>query len=168
MQQIIAAIDNIKGSTDWRDQGVIELGSAGKSAGLNLFNQFKTREWRTDQACLGCVVARKHTDAFLDAILAAGATGANVSFARFIEAQSETTTAGRRLNHESGFIRCILARDQLGNVKAALKQACIENDIRDALIFVQPVTRAFTYSATTPAGSWQRLYRSAPVAAPER
>ncbi|MFT7126325.1 MAG: nitrogen regulatory protein PII, partial [Candidatus Azotimanducaceae bacterium] len=28
MQQVVAAIDNIKGSTDWRDESVIELGKA--------------------------------------------------------------------------------------------------------------------------------------------
>jgi nitrogen regulatory protein PII len=147
MQQIVAAIDNIKGSTNWRDESVIELGSAGKGAGLNLFSQIKKRTWLTGQVCLGCIVARKHTDLLLDAMLSAGATGANVSFARFIEAESETTAAGRRLNHESGFVRCILSENNAEKVKEAIKMACVENSISDAFIFIQPVTRAFTYQA---------------------
>jgi hypothetical protein len=78
-------------------------------------------------------------------MLSAGATGANVSFARFIEAESETTAAGRRLNHESGFVRCILSETDAEKVKEAMKMACVENSISDAFIFIQPVTRAFTY-----------------------
>ncbi|MGB5324151.1 MAG: hypothetical protein WBN40_01835, partial [Pseudomonadales bacterium] len=147
LKQIVAAIDSIKGSADWRDQSVIELGSAGKGAGLKLFDRFRKREWLTGQACLGCIVSRKHTDILLDAMLSAGASGANVSFARFVEAECETTAAGTRLNHESGIIRCILDKSLVSEVTAAIKRVCVTQDINDAFIFNQPVKRAFTYTA---------------------
>ncbi len=82
----------------------------------------------------------------MDAILAAGARGANVSHARFIEVKSETTASGMRLNHESGFIRCVIDRSIVEAVKVAIRKTCTELGIHDAFIFLQPVTRAFTYS----------------------
>mgnify|MGYP006081653449 FL=1 len=146
MQQIVAAIDSIKGSAAWRDQGVVEFGAAGKGAGLSFFNRFKKRKWLVDQECLGCIVNRKYADTMLDAMLAAGARGANVSHARLIEVKSKTTASGMRLNHESGIIRCVIDRTIVETVKTAIKSTCAELGINDAFIFLQPVTRAFTYS----------------------
>ena len=145
MQQIIAAIDSIKGSTDWRDQSVVELGAAGKGAGLQLFNRFRKRQWLTDQTCFGCIVSRKWSDVVMDAILAAGANGANVSFARFIDADSEKTATGLRLNQERGIIRCILDARLLNEVTDSVKRVCEANHIDDVLLFRQPITRAITY-----------------------
>ena len=108
MQQVIAAIDSIKGSTDWRDQSVVELGAAGKSAGMAMCGSQKERKWLVDQECLGCIVSRKHVDIVLDALRAGGAPGANVSYAKFIEAEGETAASGARFNRESGFIRAII------------------------------------------------------------
>lgn len=130
----------------WRDQGVVEFGAAGKGAGLSFFNRFKKQKWLVHQECLGCIVNRKYADTMLDAMLAAGARGANVSHARLIEVKSKTTASGMRLNHESGIIRCVIDREIVETVKVAIKSTCAELGISDAFIFLQPITRAFTYA----------------------
>lgn len=164
MQQIIAAIDSLKGSTDWRAQSVVELGAAGKSAGMAVFGRLKKREWLVDQACLGCIVARKHAETVLDVIRAAGAPGANVSYAKFIEAEGRTTKSGTRLNRESGFIRSILSKSMYDHVKAAVQAACLKEGIEDICIFALPVTRAITYMPSTePNQEVTRTYRGVPV-----
>ncbi len=163
MQQVVAAIDGLKGSTDWRDQSVVELGATGKSAGLSLFGVVDDRVWLLDQECLGCIVARKYTEILLDAILAGGARGASVSYARFIEVESKTTARGVRLNRESGIIRCVLDRRLVEAVKQSIKQACAQNGINDICIFVQPVTRGYTYTSPKQEEKSQRLYRGASI-----
>ncbi|MGB3620170.1 hypothetical protein FT643_05525 [Ketobacter sp. MCCC 1A13808] len=163
MQQIIAAIDSLKGSTQWRDQSVVELGVVGKSAGLSLFGKFKERDWLVDQECLGCIVRRKYSDAMMDAILSAGAYGANVSYARFIEVESRTTSSGIRLNRESGFIRCVLHRSIVEKVKQNIKQVCADNEIDDVCIFTQPITRGYTYLTPEAEDTAVRMYRGTKV-----
>ena len=163
MQQVISAIDSIKGSTDWRDQSVVELGAGGKGAGLSLFGNLKKREWLVDQGCLGCIVSRKYADLVLDAILAGGASGANVSYAKFIEEESQTTASGTRLNREAGFVRCILNKSMVEQVKNAVKNACKEHGIEDVCIFTLPITRAITYVAPRESerAPLERTYRGA-------
>ncbi|MEM7543493.1 MAG: P-II family nitrogen regulator [Pseudomonadota bacterium] len=161
MQQIIAAIDGIKGSTDWRDQSVVELGAGGKGAGISIFGREKKRNWLVDQECLSCIVSRKHSDTMLEAMLRAGATGANVTFAKFIEAESQTTASGIRLNRERGVIRCVLSRSLVSTVMQAMKDTCIENEITDICIFTQPITRAITYLAPAHVGKVEQTYRGA-------
>ena len=165
MQQVISAIDGITGSTDWRDQSVVELGAGGKGAGLSLFGQFKKREWLVAQECLGCIVSRKYADIVLDAILAGGASGANVSYAKFIEAESRTTASGTRFNREAGFVRCILNKSMVEQVRNSVKSACNEHDIKDVCIFTLPITRAITYVAPNQSENTpiERTYRGARV-----
>jgi len=164
MQQVIAAIDSLKGSTDWRDQSVVELGAAGKSAGISVFGRLKKREWLVEQACLGCIVSRKHAQTVLDAILAGGAEGANVSYAKFIEAEGRTTRSGARFNRESGFIRSIVSKTRYDEVKEAAKAACVREGIEDIAIFALPVTRAITYvSRADPNRETTQTYRGVRV-----
>ena len=147
MHQIIAAIDGIQGSTDWRDQSVVELAGAGKGAGIGSFGQLKQRNWLVDQMCLGCIVSRKNADVVLESMLVAGASGANVSYAKFLEVEAMTTSTGLRLSRESGIIRCIIARPMIEVVKRAVMQCCEDNEIDDVCTFVQTVGRGITYVA---------------------
>ena len=147
IQQIIAAIDDLKGSSQWRDQRITELVGTGKSAGLNLFGKIKKRAYLTEQASLSCIVGRKHADTIVDAALAGGAPGANVSYARLIEADSRTTAHGIRFNRERAIVRIILPEDLLTNVVLHMQSACSVHDIDDVCIYGQPVTRAVTYIA---------------------
>lgn len=147
IQQIISAIDDLKGNSQWRDQRITELVGTGKSAGLNLFGKVKERTYLTERASLSCIVGRKHTDVIVDAALAAGAPGAHVAYARLIEADSHISAHGIRFNRERAIVRIILPEDLLTNVVLYMQSACAEHDIGDVCIYGQPVTRAVTYVA---------------------
>lgn len=147
MQQIIAAIDQLQGSTQWRDQRVNELMGTGKSAGLGLFGKVRPRAFLTEQCALTCLVARKHADLVVEAALDGGAPGANVSYARLIEAESRETARGIRFNRERAVVRMILPENRLTNVVLHVQAACSTDDVGDVCLYSQPVTRAITYLA---------------------
>ena len=149
IQQIIAAIDDIKGGPQWRDRRVNELIGAGKSAGLNLFGKVRTRAYLSGQCNLSCLVGRRHSDAVVSAALAAGAPGANLSYGKLIEAGSRATAAGIRLNRERALIRMILPESSRVRVAAAIEACCAANDIHEFCMYSQPVTRAVTYIPDT-------------------
>ena len=150
MQQIIAAIDEIKGNADWRDQRVNELVGTGKSAGLNLFGKVKARAYLSGQCMLSCLVTRKHCETLVEAALDGGARGANISYAKLFEAEAHKSH-GVHLHHERGIIRVILGEEMYASVAESIQRACAANDISDVCLFSQPVTRAVTYVAE-PAG----------------
>ncbi|MGR8921018.1 MAG: hypothetical protein ACU85V_15490 [Gammaproteobacteria bacterium] len=145
MQQIVAAIDELKGSTDWRDQRVSQLMGTGKSAGLKLFGKVRERCYLSGQCITTCVVSRRHADDVVDALLGAGAPGANVSYAKLFEAEGREHQLGVRLNRERAIIRSILPEAQRNAVLNAAQAACAALEARDACIYSQPVTRAVTY-----------------------
>ena len=147
MQQVITAIDDLKGGSQWRDHRITELVGTGKSAGLNLFGKVKERAYLIDQASLSCIVGRKHVDSIVDAALAGGAPGANVNYARLIEVDSRATARGIRFNRERAIVRIILPEDRLTNVVLHMQAACQELAIDEVCLYGQPVTRAVTYIA---------------------
>lgn len=144
-QQIIAAIDALQGSTEWRDQRVNELVGTGKSAGLNLFGKVKERTYLSGQCILSCIVGRKHAEAIVSAALSGGAPGANVSYAKLIEAESTANKRGIRFNRERAIVRVVLAESRLGDVVEAIEAACAALEISEICRYSQPVTRAITY-----------------------
>ncbi len=145
MQQIVAAIDEIKGSSSWRDERVEQLVGTGKSAGLNLFGKVKQRSYLSGQCSLSCIVGRKHADVIVSAAMAGGAPGANVSYAKLIEAESSATRHGVRLNRERALVRTILPETRLETLVWSIKAACAEHGISEVCLYSQPVTRAITY-----------------------
>ena len=145
MQQIIAAIDELKGSAQWRDQRVNQLIGTGKSAGLSLFGKVRERCYLSGQCILSIIVGRKHAETIVDAALAGGAPGANFSYAKLIEAESRSGPRGVRLNRERAIVRVILAEERLTSVVIAIQAACAEHAISEVCHYSQPVTRAITY-----------------------
>ncbi|MDA0823987.1 MAG: hypothetical protein O3C28_16435 [Proteobacteria bacterium] len=149
MQQIIAAIDDIKGGSEWRDQRVHELIGTGQSAGINFFGNVRERVYLRNQCSLNSVVGRKDFEFLVDVGLQAGAPGANFSFAKFFEVDNRATTAGVRYHRERCVIRFILSEDKLNSVMESIQAACIDSQITEVCLFSTPVTRAITYIAET-------------------
>ncbi len=147
IQQIITAIDELKGSSTWRDQRVNELIGTGQSAGLTLFGKVRERRYLKNQCSLNCIVGRKDFEPLVEAALRAGAPGANVSFAKFFEFDNRATAAGVRYHRERGIIRIILPEDRRRTVLETLQETCTENDITGVCMYSTPVTRAITYIA---------------------
>lgn len=145
-QQIVAAIDEILGHSHWRDQSVVDLGHSGKSAGLSFFaDSAKKRRFLEEQVMVSCLVSRKYSETIMYAALRGGAAGANVSFARFVEAESETTKTGVTLNREEGKVRVIIPADCSQPVIDSMKTAIEQESIASACIYRQPVSYAITY-----------------------
>jgi len=94
---------------------------------------------------LTCLVSRKYGETIMDAALAGGAPGANVSFARFIEADSQTTAAGVLLNREESIVRVILPAALCAPVIESIKAAIAREGIDKACLFRQPVSSAITF-----------------------
>jgi len=147
MQQIIAAIDEIKGRSTWRDHRVNELVGTGQSAGLNLFGKVRERVYLKNQCSLSYMVGRKDFELLVDAALQAGAPGANVSFAKYFEFDNRATAGGVRYHRERGITRFILPEDHLQAVLQNLQEACAINAIPEVCMYNTPVTRAIPYIA---------------------
>ncbi|MDJ0652674.1 MAG: P-II family nitrogen regulator [Xanthomonadales bacterium] len=144
MQQIVAAIDQLQGGTNWRDRSVIE-GVAAKSAGLKLFGKIRQRTALEDQVILSCVAARKVTPDIMRTVTRAGAPGANVAQAKFIEEACEKTSQGVRLTTERGIVHIVLERGHAETVARAVRDYIAEQGLTTACVYTQPVTRAHTY-----------------------
>ncbi len=149
MQQLVAAIDSLKGGTSWREQSVYQ-GTAARGAGLNLFGKLRVRQSLTGQVILSCISARKHAAVVMDAALAAGAPGANASQAKFIEADAERYSRGVRLNLERSIIHMIVPLTQLEAVRDAVVQTFDRLEMSNACVYTQPVTRVNTYIQPDP------------------
>ena len=141
------AIDEIKGTTDWRDQGVSQLVGTGKSAGIGIFGKVKERTHLTNQCIVTVIVSRRHVDCVIDAALAAGAPGANISYAKLFEATAtdDESRHGFRLNREHAVICLVLAEGLYATVSTAIQDAVDAHEIDEICFFRQPVTRAITY-----------------------
>jgi hypothetical protein len=107
----------------------------------------KERAYLIDQAILSCMVGRKHVDTVVDAALAGGAPGANVSYAKIFDADSRATAKGIRFSRERAIVRIVLPAAQLTTVVLRVQAACGEHDIDEVCLYGQPVTRAVTYVA---------------------
>jgi len=147
MQQIIAAIDEIKGGPQWRDHRVSELVGTGQSAGLDLFGKVRERVYLRNQCNVNCIVSSEHVEELVDAALVAGAPGANVSSAKMFEVDDRETAGGVRFHRERAVIRFVLPEDSRTSVMDAIQNICIDRDINEVCLYSTPVTRAITYVA---------------------
>jgi len=147
MQQVISAIDELQGSSGWRDQQVNELVGTGQSAGLNLFGKVRERVYLKNQVALNCIVGRRYIDTLVDAGLAVGAPGANFSIAKIFESDDRATAGGVRYHRERGIVRFIVSADRLDALTRGLTSACEAESITDVCLYSTPVTRAVTYVA---------------------
>lgn len=141
LEQIIAAIDDLKGETHWRDQSVIDLGRRGKVAGFGI-DQDTNRQ--RHYASLICIVRRENLDPLFNALLQAGAPGVNIVYGKFSETET-ATTAGLRLTKERGILRTILPRKRVAALRAAIQKAALEGGIPEVCVYTQSVSRASIY-----------------------
>ncbi len=145
MKQMISAIDTLMGSGQWRQQNVIVQGGSTKIAGLNLQGKIKPRPSLQNQIGLSCVIARKHVETMLNAASDAGATGAYVSYAKFIEAECKKTSTGIKLNREDGVIRFVHNETLSEQVLESMKVAVIKHDMHNVCFYKRQVGKVITY-----------------------
>jgi len=162
MQQIIGAIDNLMGNTDWRRRSVVRLNGGAQAAGLGLGEE-EAGALPQAQTRLTFISGQAYTPLLLDAALEAGASGANVMSARFVEAESRVAM-GRRLNRERNWVQTVMPSDRASAVLQAVMQAAEAEGVTETCLFAQPVSQVVTYRARTVATEApQRTYRGAVV-----
>lgn len=145
-QQIIAAIDDLKGDRHWRDQSVLDVDNSGGGFGLGFGpGKAKARKYLENFTMLTCVAKRTATEILTDAALSAGAPGVSISYGRFIESEAAHTSAGVRLNRERGIIKSALPPNQIGPIREAIQKAASDNEIGDICFYTHPVTKGLTY-----------------------
>lgn len=162
LPQIIAALDELMGHSDWRRRPVQQLDGGARAAGIGLEDTGvdDVEEYRR----LTFVASVEHAPDLLDAALRAGATGANQFRARLVEAESQTTL-GRRLNRERTWLQTVVPTRSADDVVEAVMDTASSQEMTEACVFSQPVRQVTTYraqtrSASTPA---ERVYRGARI-----
>jgi nitrogen regulatory protein PII len=133
MQQIIRAIDDIKGGKDWRDQNAIGA-QGGAAAGLSFVAELTPPAASEDRALLSVLVPRERARSTALALIEAGAPGANIDFLH-----SHTNVDGGS-HAEIAQIRVVLDR-----LPAADLEAAALGFADDVIAFTQPVTQLMTY-----------------------
>lgn len=160
MQQIISAIDDLMGHSDWRRRSVVRLGSGAQAAGIGLDDEDVVSAPKA-YTRLTFIAGQAHTPLLLDAALEAGAPGANVMSSRFVEAESRVAM-GRRLNRERNWLQIVVPMDRAHGVLQSVMQAAQDAGVTEACFFSQPVSQVVTYQARTVSSRpQQRTYRGA-------
>ncbi|MEO0794541.1 MAG: P-II family nitrogen regulator [Verrucomicrobiota bacterium] len=145
--QIIHAIDDMKGSADWRATSNL-IDNEPKSGGALSFLGFGTvrnRQYLHNLVRVSCVTKRRQVDTLMEAALAAGAPGATTIFGKFVESECDVTGSGLRLNRELGAIQMILPQESAQKIVDTLKQTTEEQSLESVCLITAPVDKVLTY-----------------------
>ncbi len=155
MQQIINAIDNLSGHTHWRDQ------SAFNGSEMNRAQQQRARKsrqsYRQNKSSICAVVDREDVDTLIDMMLEAGATGMQISYAKFAANESACELAGAKINKEYAMLRAVRSEQEAIDISATVRRLAEQADLCDLCLFQQPVPLVASY---TPG---HRDFRQAPM-----
>lgn len=130
-QQIIKAIDEIKGGSAWRAHLGQNNGKAQKKTLSNLSR-------------LTCVVERGKGDSLTKAAMNAGAPGASITYGN---KRKLTQTEGSALsvNKEMEIIEMTLAPQKVDEIISVMMDAANAENNNDLYFYTQPVPKALTY-----------------------
>ena len=132
MEQVIAAIDEIKGGKDWR-------ASAAESTNSKAF---KTNPLK-DLVGLYCIVPRDNYSDVYDAILEAGAPGVSTNFGVMNDA--DAGDAEQAQNEEWAVVYTSLGPSNVDNVRDSVAKKINEIGLDRAAFYTLPIPRALTY-----------------------
>lgn len=138
MQEIIRAIDEIKGGKAWRGYNPILREATKRSC--------EDKPVLTDLICVTCVTPRDFNDVIMDSMLHAGAPAASVSHGRIERpvVEGEDTT-GLRLNQEWSIAQSIISPNLLDQVREGIRATAKEHTIEDICMYTYDVPKAQTY-----------------------
>ena len=141
---IVAAIDELKGSADWRDQSAM-AGMAGmgkKKTGSNY-----SGSGNGSMRLLNVLAPRKHVYSLVDAAIGAGSLGANISYAKTLGPTMPEDDSGFVFHQEFGFIRMILPQDQAAQIEGEMKAFCEEQKIDQVAFYQREVGAMVRYQS---------------------
>ena len=129
MEQVISALDEIKGGKDWRTSG------ESKSSTLNT-------TFLRDLVGLYCVVPRDHYAEVYDAILDAGAPGVSTNFGVMAD---KTGEGEETCNEEWALVYTSLSPSSVDKVTESVIQKVDNLGIDSFAFYTLPIPRALTY-----------------------
>lgn len=129
MEQIISALDDLKGNKDWR-----ALVDSGKSKAL------KTTTLE-NLVGLYCIVPRDHYEDVYDAVLDAGAPGVSTNFGVMLDAGGEDSN----LTEEWALVYTSVGPDNVDSLRGKLTEKLSGAGIDRFAFYSLPIPRALTY-----------------------
>ncbi|MDF1756159.1 MAG: P-II family nitrogen regulator [Verrucomicrobiales bacterium] len=143
IQQIIRAIDDLQGNTDWRANQLLIHDPKAEEFAAN------TQGVTKNLISLNVIARRKDVEMLLQYILGIGVKGASVSNWRLIEGDAAETKGGSRINHEVGCLTMLVPRSKSASLVEQIRDRLEENDYRGSCIFSTevPVAKTFTKMA---------------------
>ncbi|MDF1814704.1 MAG: hypothetical protein P1V20_21035 [Verrucomicrobiales bacterium] len=143
IQQIIRAIDDIQGSTEWRaNQLLIHDPKAEEFAA-------DTQGVTRDLVSLNVIARRKDIEILLQYILSIGVKGASVSNWRLIEGDAAETKGGARINHEVGCLTMLVPGAKYASLVEKVEKKLEEGDYNGTCIFSTEVPMAKSFTRMT-------------------
>lgn len=142
MQQIITAIDNLSGHTHWRDQSAY---SVVQNSRQQARAKRSRQNYRKDMVSVCSVVDRDDVELLIEMMLAAGATGMQISHARFAANEEACELAGAKINKEYAIVRSVRDAVTAEAISNHVRQAAEEADLCDVCMFLQPVPLVASY-----------------------
>lgn len=140
IQQIIRAIDEMQGNTNWR-------------ANQLLIHDPKAEEWQAnrrgvslDLASLNVIARRKDLELILQFVLSLGIRGASVNNWRLIENDCAETRGGSRINHEVGCVTMIVPSGKAAGYIGKIREKLKTEQFRGTAIYRTEVPIARTFA----------------------
>jgi nitrogen regulatory protein PII len=135
IDQIVTALDEIKGGKEWR-VGAVSSDASSKGVGKP-----KLLTDLTPLVGLFCNVHRDHYQHIYDAILSAGAGGVSGIFGILRDPEQAADAA----NEEWASVQTSIAPQALDKVRDAIKETIQKNNIQRACLFAHEIGKAATY-----------------------
>lgn len=143
IQQIVRAIDDLHGTTDWRaNQLLIHDPKAAEFAK-------SSRGSFADLRSFNLLCRRKDVDPLLYAALDLGIPGASVSNLRGIQHDNEATTGGLRLNREFGCVTVMLAPERIPELQKMWQEMISEREMKETCFFSHKIAALRTFASST-------------------
>jgi len=139
IQQIIKAIDRIKGNTDWRAQESID-------SAINPDGQVKIKQkhFLTDLTRLTCVVDRGYGDPFIEKALELGVPGASIAYGEEVNEPPKKSDTIPLVN-EKALIEMTLSPQLAKTIEPAMKAIAKTTTDSNLILYSHAVYKAFTY-----------------------
>lgn len=140
IQQMVRAIDELKGSTDWRANQLLVHDPKAEEF------EPKSRGLSKDLKVLNIVSHRKDTEVLIKLLLEFGVSGASVSNWRLAEPNGELTDGGQRINREFGCLSLIMGPERVPEIQEFLEAKIQEHSMKEACFFTHSVPLAKTFA----------------------
>lgn len=141
-RQMVAAIDELMGTPNWRDRRDILLNPALQA------NRIVDKKEDRHLQLLTVLVSRNQTYPVVDVAMAAGASGANITFAKQMGGKLDRDErTGFTIHQEIGLIRIVIEQEKIADVRKQLADFCGNEDLGNITMYEQDVSAMNRYGS---------------------